>query len=170
MICLIVKAPLAYDQVCTRVFDHLDHVLELFLFVIAEFFVLFDARNVQFVLGLWARWLEWASEDGQAGIFNGRGHLRVRHVLVDEHTLDEGCVGQRATDFAVHLDEVKGNITTFDVCDRQYCIHGNLCKLPDLFRDAIEARSAQNGKRRGCAHFAAEACRGSFDQVFLVLG
>jgi hypothetical protein len=145
MVRFVVEAPLAYDQVGTRVLHHLDHVRKLFLFVIPEFVVLVHSGDVQFVLRLWAWRLERASEDRQAGIFDGRGHLWVRHVLVDEHALDEGGVGQRAADFSVDLDEVKGDIATFDVRNRQHCVHGDLRKLSDLFRDAVEATSAQNG-------------------------
>ena len=133
MVRFVVEAPLAYDQVGTCVFHHLDHVLKFFLFVIPEFLVLLDSRDVEFVLRLWARRLEWTGKDRKAGIFDGRGHLWVRHVLVDEHALDESGVSQRATDFSVHLDEVKGNIATFDICNRQHCIHSDLRKLPDLF-------------------------------------
>ena len=146
MVRFVVETPLAYNQVGTGVLHHLDHVLELFLFVIPKFMVLVDARDVQFVLRLWAWGLERTSEDCKASILDGRGHLWVRHVLVDEHAPDEGGVGQRAADFSVHLDEVKGNIATFDIRNRQHCIHGDLRKLPDLFRDAVEATSAQNGK------------------------
>lgn len=138
MIRFVIEAPLAYHQVGTRVLYHLDHVLELFFFVISEFLVLFDRRDVQLVLRLWAWRLKRASEYREAGISDRRGHLWVRHVLVNEHALDEGGVSQRATDFSVHLDEVKGNVTTFNICNRQYCIHGNLRKLPELFRDAVE--------------------------------
>ena len=58
---LIVKAPLAYDQVGACVLYHLDHVFELFPFVIPEFLVLLDTRDVQFVLCLWTGWFERAS-------------------------------------------------------------------------------------------------------------
>ena len=146
MICFVIEAPLAYDQVGTCVLHHLDHVRELFLFVIPEFVVLVDSGDVQFVLRLWAWRLERASEDRKAGIFDGRGHLWVRHVLVDEDALDEGGVSQRAADFSVDLDEVKGNIATFDIRHRQHCVYGDLSKLADLLRDAVEGTSAQNGE------------------------
>ena len=170
MVCLVVEAPLTYDQVGTRVLHHLDHVPELFLFVIPQFIELFHTRNIQFVLRFWAGRLERAGEDREAGVFDGRGHLWVRHVLVDEHALDEGGVSERAANFSINLDEVKGNVATVDICHRQHCLYGDLCKLPDLFRDAVATGSAEDGARGRRVHFAAEARHSGSDEIFLVLG
>ncbi len=58
MICLIVKTPLAYDQICSSIFNLPYHLHEFTLFVILEFFVFLNSAYVELVLRLWLRWLE----------------------------------------------------------------------------------------------------------------
>lgn len=53
----------------------------------------------------------------------------MRHVLVDDDTLDEGSILERASDFAVDLDEFKVNIAALEVCNREDCINGDGGKL-----------------------------------------
>ena len=77
MVGFIVKAPLANNQIRTGVFDlfrktwrnglsqvdhsyHFDHFGEFLVFVLPQFFVIFDAGDVQFMLRLRLGWLERA--------------------------------------------------------------------------------------------------------------
>ena len=123
---LVVEPPLADDQVGARILDLLDHLLELLRLVHLQLLVLLDARNVQLVLGLGARGLKGASEDGDAGVGEGAGHLRVRHVLVEEDSLDKRRVLERTADLAGDLDEVERDVLAFEVGDGEDCVDGDL--------------------------------------------
>jgi hypothetical protein len=63
----------------------------------------------------------------------------VRHVFVDEHTLDQRGVGEGAPDFSVHLDQIERYIASLEICYRQDRIDGYLSELSVLFRDAMGA-------------------------------
>ena len=91
MICLI-EAPLADDKVGTGVLDPLDHISELFLFILLQLLAFFCTRDVEFMFRLWSWGLEGASEDRETSVMNGVRHLRMGYVIVDEHTLNEGGV------------------------------------------------------------------------------
>lgn len=73
--------------------------------------------------------LEGTGQDREARVLDGAGHARVRHVLVDEHALDEFCISEGATDFAVDLDEVEKDVPTGEICDGQDGINRDLGKL-----------------------------------------
>ena len=130
----IVKAPLANDQIRTRVLHALNHVQEFILFVALELFELFDARDVELVLCLGPRWLEWAGENGDACILHLARHLRMRHVFVDEHALDELRVCKRTADFAIDFDEIEPDVFAFQIGDLQHRVDGDLCELLVFFR------------------------------------
>ena len=117
MVGLIVKAPLADNKVGSSILDILDHILELFLLVGLELLKLLDARDVQMVLGFGTGRFEGACEDGEFGVADVTRHLGVRHILVDEDSLDEGGVGERAADFAIYFDEIEGDVFSFEVGD-----------------------------------------------------
>ena len=64
MIRFIVKAPLANDQIRASVLHPLDHIRELFLFILSQILVLFHSGDVKFMLCFGSWGLEWAGEDG----------------------------------------------------------------------------------------------------------
>ena len=94
MVRFVVEAPLTYHQVCTSVFDLLDHFDEFVLFVRLKFAELFDRRDVELVLGLWLGRLESAGQNGEFGVLYFVWHLRVREIFVDDNAFDEKRVFQ----------------------------------------------------------------------------
>jgi len=141
MVRLIVEPPLADDQVSTTVLDSLDHVRKLLLFVLPEFVVLLDAGDIELVLRLRPGWLKRASEDGKLGIFDPARHLGVGHVLVQEHTLDEGYIVERTTDFAVDFDQVERDVFALHIRYLEYCIDGDLGEFFMCFRYTCEGET-----------------------------
>ena len=138
MVRFVVESPLADDQISTRVFNSLDHIRKLLLFVLPQLVVLLNAGDVELMLRLRAGRLKWTSEDGQFGILDSARHLGVRHVLVQEHALDEGRVVERATDFAVDFDQIEGDVFALHIRHLEHCVHGNLCEFFMCFRYACE--------------------------------
>jgi hypothetical protein len=59
----------------------------------------------------------------------------MREVLVDEHAVDERCVGERTANFAVDFDEVERHVAAFEICDGENGIDGDLGELLVLLRD-----------------------------------
>lgn len=57
------------------------------------------------------------------------GHLRVAELLVNYDSLDELCVLQLASHFALHFDELKVHILPLHVGHSEDGIHCNLCHL-----------------------------------------
>lgn len=133
MVRLIVESPLANNQVRASVLDALDHLREFRLFVLSQLFVLLHASDVELVLRLRPRGLERTCEDGDLGVFDAVWHLRMRHVFVDEDTLDERCVSKRPADFAVDLDEVKWDVLALEIGHGEDGVYGDLSKLLVLF-------------------------------------
>lgn len=134
MVGLVIEAPLTDDQVSPGILHPLDHVSELLFFVLPQLLVLFHRCDVELVLCLGAWGLEGACQDGEAGVFHGVGHLRMRHIFVDEYTLDECGISERAADFAIDLDQVEGDVLAVEVSNLQNSVYSNLCKLLVLFR------------------------------------
>ena len=110
MIGFVVETPLANDQIGASILDSLDHVSELLLLVLLQFLILIRARDVKLVLRLWSRGLKGTREYHEAGVVNSVGHLRMRHVFVDEDTLNEGGICERTPDFSVDLNQIEGHI------------------------------------------------------------
>jgi hypothetical protein len=134
---LVVETPLANDQVGAGVLDLPDHRLESLELVLLQLLELLDRGNVELVLRLRTRGLERAGEDSDFGVLDGTGHLRVRHVLVEEDTADEGCVLEGATDLAGDLDEVERNVATVEVGNGENGVDGDLGEERVCFRDAV---------------------------------
>ena len=107
----------------------LDHLQELFFFVLSQLLVLLHTLNIKLVLGLGPRWLEWTSKNSNLGISNDVGHLRVREILVDNNTLDEGCIFERTSDFTIDLDELEIDVFTGKVGDSEDGVDGNIGEL-----------------------------------------
>jgi hypothetical protein len=148
MVRLIVESPLADDQISARVLDSLDHIRKLFLFVLPELVVLLDAGDIELMLRLRAGWLKRASQDGEFGIFDPARHLRVGHVLVQEHTLDEGCIVKRTTDFAINFDQVERDVFALQISYLEYCVYGDLGEFFVCFRYAVRMRSVSKADER----------------------
>jgi len=137
MVRLVVESPLADDQISTGVLNSLDHIRKLLLFVLPELVVLFYAGDIELVLRLRAGRLKRASENGEFGVLDPARHLGVGHVLVQEHTLDEGCIIERTTNFAIDLDQVEGDVFALHIRYLEHCIDGDLGEFFMCFRYAV---------------------------------
>jgi hypothetical protein len=104
----------------------LDHLQELLFFVLSQLLVLLHTLNIKLVLGLGPRWLEWTSKNSNLGISNDVGHLRVREILVDNNTLDEGCIFEGTTDFTINLDKLEIDVFTGKVGDGEDSVDGDI--------------------------------------------
>ena len=60
----------------------------------------------------------------------------MRHVLVDHHALYQARVVETAPDFSVHLDELKVDVFSRQVGDREHSIHGDGSEFVVCDRDA----------------------------------
>jgi hypothetical protein len=140
MVRLVVEPPLADDQISTRVLNSLDHIRKLLLFVLPQLVVLLRAGDIELVFRLRAGRLKRASKNGEFGVLDPARHLGVGHVLVQEHTLDEGCIVERAADFAVDLDQVEGDVFALHIRYLEHCIDGDLSKFFVCFRYAVVVR------------------------------
>jgi len=129
MVRLVIEAPLTDDQICAGIFHPLDHVRKFLFLIFSELLVLVNAGDVQFMLRLWARRFERTCEDGEFRILNKVGHLRVRHVFVDENAFDQRSVREGTSDFAIDLNEVEGNVAPLQICHSQHSVDGYLCEL-----------------------------------------
>jgi hypothetical protein len=107
----------------------LDHLQELFFFILSQLLILLHTLDIKLVLGLGPRWLEWTSEDSNLGISNDVGHLRMREILIDNNTLDEGCIFEGTTDFTINLDELEIDVFTGKVGDGEDSIDGDISKF-----------------------------------------
>ena len=107
----------------------LDHLQELFFFILSQLLILLHTLDIKLVLGLGPRWLEWTSEDSNLGISNDVGHLRMREILIDNNTLDEGCIFERTSDFTIDLDELEIDVFTGKVGDGEDSIDGDISKF-----------------------------------------
>ena len=112
MICFIVKPPLTNDQICASLFDHVDHIRKLLLLVQFQFVKFLDTRDIQLMLRLRAGRFESTGQNGQSGVSNGSGHLRVGHVLIKKYSSDECGVCKRTPDFAIDFDEIERDIAS----------------------------------------------------------
>lgn len=140
MVRLVIKTPLANDKICTSVLHHLNHLREFLLLVGLKLLIFLNGSDVELMFCFRAWGFEGAGEDSDFRIFDGPGHLWMRHVLVDDDTLDQCGIFQRATYFRVYFDEFKVNIFPLEVRDREDSIDCDLRKLLVSFGDT-EVRS-----------------------------
>lgn len=137
MVRLVIETPLADNQIgasvlhpdlrtlarfynVTKIWIYvspLDHVQKLLLLVLSQLLVFLHALNIQLVFRLRPRRFKGTSQNSNLGVSNNRRHLGMRHVLVDDDTLDEGSILERASDFAVDLDEFKVDVAALEVCN-----------------------------------------------------
>jgi hypothetical protein len=104
----------------------LDHLQELLFLILSQLLVLLHTLDIKLVLGLGPRWLEWTSKNSNLGISNDVGHLRMREILVDNNTLDEGCIFEGTSDFAINLDELEIDVFTGKVGDGEDSVDGDI--------------------------------------------
>lgn len=57
-------------------------------------------------------------------------HLRMAHIFIYNNSFDQHCVIKPPTFFAFHLNKFKVYIFPFQICNRKYSFHCNLCQLP----------------------------------------
>jgi len=139
----------------------LDHLQELLFFVLSQLLVFFHTLDIELVLCLGPRWLEWTSEDSNLCVSNDIGHLRMREILVDDNTLDEGCIFEGTTDFTIDLDELEIDIFTGEVGDGEDGIDGNVGKF--VVGDRHTGISSRNGIFS--LHLGSKRGLGSLEQV-----
>jgi hypothetical protein len=157
--------------------QHLDHIQELFPLILSQLLVLFHAFDIQLVLGLGPGRLERTRQDGQLGVFDRRRHLRVRHVLVDDDTLDERRVFEGTSDLAVDLDQLEVDVPTFEVGYREDGVDGDLGELFVGDRDAVRIGKMglawrpfwQPPPERQYLHLASQTGHRGLQQVFRVV-
>ena len=53
----------------------------------------------------------------------------MREILVDNNTLDEGCIFERTSDFTIDLDELEIDVFTVKVGDGEDSVDGNIGKF-----------------------------------------
>lgn len=123
-------------------YSHVNHLLELLLFVRLQLLVLFDALNVKLVLGLGARGLKGTGEDSELGILYLVGHLRMGEVLVDDDTVYKAGVLKSTSDLAVDLDELKVDVTALQVGNGENRVDGNVGKLVVGDRDDLASEGS----------------------------
>ncbi len=114
---LVVETPLAEDDVGARVLAALDHIGKVVLLHLVELLVVLSRLDLETVLGLGLGGLEGAGEDENLSIVNFLDHLRVREVLVNDDTGNEGGVFEGATSLGNDLDVVEVNIATLEIGD-----------------------------------------------------
>jgi hypothetical protein len=156
---------------------HLDHVQELFPLILSQLLVLFHAFDIQLVLGLGPGRLKRTRQDGQLGVLDRRRHLRVRHVLVDDDTLDERRVFEGTSDLAVDLDQLEIDVPTFEVGYREDGVDGDLGELFVGDRDAVRIGKMglawrpfwQPPPERQYLHLASQTGHRGLQQVFRVV-
>ena len=62
------------------------------------YLVVFNASDIELMLGFWLWRFKWACQNGALYIFNFFWHLRMREVLVNNNTVDQFSVIQFTTD------------------------------------------------------------------------
>ena len=120
MIRLIIESPLTNDQVRSSIFDLFDHFLKLLHLVHLQLFVLFNRSDIELVFSFGSRRFKRTSQDCDFRVGNGSGHLRVRHVFVEEDSFDQGRVFEGSSNFASHFDQVERDVFAFEIGDGEY--------------------------------------------------
>jgi len=64
----------------------------------------------------------------------------MRKILVNNNTLDEGCIFERTSDFTIDLDELEIDIFTGKVGDGEDGIDGDVGKFVVGDRDTVVSR------------------------------
>lgn len=80
------------------------------MFLLLQFSVVIGRGNVQVVFGFGFRGLEWAGKNTNLSIMDFFGHLGVRHVLVDQNTVNQLGIVHGSSSFSIDFDELEVNI------------------------------------------------------------
>ena len=129
MICLIIKTPLAYDQICSSILNLLYHLHKFTLFVILEFFVFLNSAYVELVLRLWLWWLECTCQYRELRISYFIRHLWMREIFVHYDPLYEQSVLQRPAHFSINFNQIKVDVFSIKICDGEDSINRYLGEL-----------------------------------------
>jgi len=144
MVSFIIEAPLADDQVSTRVFATLDHVVKLVLLNLVEFIVIFSTLDFKSVFGLGLRGFKGAGEDGYFTVFDFGYHLRVTEFLVEYDSALHFSVTHIAAYFAFHFNQVEVDVTCFHVTNCKYCFDTHFGQFVLLLIDHLAAQSSHS--------------------------
>lgn len=141
MVGLIIKSPLAQGNVSSTIFDHLDHLSEVLLFLLIEFLIVLCTSDVNIMLGLRLWRLEGAGENADLRVLDQLRHLGVRDLLIDKYALDEGRFLDGATSLRLNLDEVEVHVLPLQVGHLEDSVNCDLGELQLVLRDHLRAQS-----------------------------
>lgn len=125
----IIEAPLTNGEVGTRILQLLNHLRKRLPLVFLQPLEFVNRRDIQLVLGLGLRRLERAGQNGQFRILDFIWHLRMRKVLIHDHTLHKKRVFEGSSNLAVDLDQLEINILPLEIRNRQDSIDSDLGEL-----------------------------------------
>ena len=118
VVCLVIKAPLADDQVRSRFLDLLDHLSKPFLLSLVQLLVLLGGVDLQRVLGLRFGRFERTRQDDDLGVLDSLRHLGVAHMLIQKDTTNQLAVLHLATGLSFHFDQAQVHILSLKVSHR----------------------------------------------------
>eukprot|EP00701_Giardia_intestinalis_P000262 XP_001704086.1 Thermosome beta subunit [Giardia lamblia ATCC 50803] len=82
MIGLVIKAPLANNEVCTCFLQMLNHIYEELLLLSVESVILLNRIYIYLVRRLWFRRFKRTCEHGNLSVTDALTHPGVRHLLI----------------------------------------------------------------------------------------
>mmetsp|Transcript_51984 Transcript_51984/g.149848 ORF Transcript_51984/g.149848 Transcript_51984/m.149848 type:complete len:322 (+) Transcript_51984:871-1836(+) len=127
----------------------LDLVTEVLLLVIIELLVILGRTDVQLVLRLRLRRLEWASQDSHLGILHHLWHLGVTEVLVHNDALDQTRIFQLSANLSLNLDQIEVDIRARNIGDGQDRVYANPPELVLAAADDFRAKGRARGLAEG---------------------
>ena len=113
MVSLVVKAPLAQNNVCARVLNSFNHVNKVVLFHFLQLFVVFSGLDLEAVFGLGLGWLEGAGEDDDLGVVDFFVHLGVGKLFVNNYAVNEHGVFDGASSLGDDLNFIEVHVASF---------------------------------------------------------
>ena len=139
MVGLIIKTPLAKNDIGTGVLDSGNHVCEVVLLHLLEALVVLSALDFETVLGLGLGWLEWAGEDAHLSIIIDLLHLWMRELLIKDNTVDERRIFESTASLGDDLDKVEVDITTLEIGDVEDSSDSQVCVVILALADDLGA-------------------------------
>ena len=149
MICLVVKTPLAEDDICARIFNSFHHIDEVVLLHLLQLFVIFDRLNLEsvFRFGLWR--LERASQNYYLSVVDFLLHLRVRKVFINNDALNKLRILNSAACLCNDFDEVEVDVFALKICNVKNGFNCQVCEVILTLAYYLRAQS-------GCGALAQE--------------
>ena len=129
MIGLIVKAPLAEDNVGSRLLDLFDHIHKVLLLLISQLGVILGIGYVEVVFCLGLGSLKWTRDNGNLGIGDDFIHLRMRELLIDEDSLDQLGLLERPSSLTDDLNQLQIDLLSVHIGHRE---NGIDCHLGEM--------------------------------------